>query len=163
MGPDLVLNCVVIYRSFFKLSLYSFPYFLVYLYMCSKLLLSCPSLWDSMDSSPPGSFVHGILQARIRVAMPFSRGSSWLRAQSCISYISSTGRWILYHWCHLGNPYNLYAHINKPNFGKLNMFHFNDLNLSGLLKEKASISISYSDIQIGKNWLFILCERILTV
>ena len=37
----------------------------------------CPTLCDSMDCSPPGSSVHGILQARIPVwvAMPFSRGS----------------------------------------------------------------------------------------
>ena len=41
-------------------------------------LQSCPTLWDPMDYSPPGSFVHGILQARILewVAMPSSRGSS---------------------------------------------------------------------------------------
>ena len=34
-----------------------------------------------MDCSSPGSFVHGILQARILewVAIPFSRGSSRLR------------------------------------------------------------------------------------
>ena len=40
-----------------------------------------------MDCSPPGSSVHGILQARILawVAMPFSRGSSWPRDQTCIS------------------------------------------------------------------------------
>ena len=25
----------------------------------------CPTLWDPMDCSPPGSSVHGILQARI--------------------------------------------------------------------------------------------------
>ena len=36
---------------------------------------SCPTLCDPMDCSPPGSFVHGILQARMLewVAMPFSR------------------------------------------------------------------------------------------
>ena len=36
------------------------------------------TLRDTMDCSPPGSSVHGILQARIleRVAMPSSRGSS---------------------------------------------------------------------------------------
>ena len=35
-----------------------------------------------MDCSPPGSSVHGILQARILewVAIPFSRGSSQLRS-----------------------------------------------------------------------------------
>ena len=40
-----------------------------------------------MDHSPPGSSVHGILQARILewVAMPSSRGSSQLRDQTLIS------------------------------------------------------------------------------
>ena len=39
---------------------------------------SCPTLFDPMDCSSPGSSVHGILQARILkwVAIPFSRGSS---------------------------------------------------------------------------------------
>ena len=39
---------------------------------------------NPMDCSPPGSSVCGILQARIMewVAMPFSKGSSWLRDQT---------------------------------------------------------------------------------
>ena len=38
---------------------------------------SCPTLCESMDCSPPGSSVHGILQAWILwVSMPSSRGSS---------------------------------------------------------------------------------------
>ena len=39
---------------------------------------SRPILWDPIDCHPPGSSVHGILQARILewVAIPFSRGSS---------------------------------------------------------------------------------------
>ena len=41
----------------------------------SKLPQSCPMLCDPVDCSPPGSAVHGILQARIlgRVSMPSSR------------------------------------------------------------------------------------------
>ena len=37
---------------------------------------SCPTLPDPMDCSPPGSYVHGILQARILewVAISFSKG-----------------------------------------------------------------------------------------
>ena len=37
----------------------------------------CPTLFDPMDCSPPGSCVHGILQARILqwVAMPFLQGN----------------------------------------------------------------------------------------
>ena len=39
----------------------------------------CLTLCDPMDCSPPGSSVHGILQARILewVDIPFSRGSPW--------------------------------------------------------------------------------------
>ena len=39
---------------------------------------SCPTLCDPMDCSPPGSSVHGILQARTLewVAILFSRGFS---------------------------------------------------------------------------------------
>ena len=38
----------------------------------------CPSFCDPMDYSPPGSSVHGILQARKleRVAIPFSKETS---------------------------------------------------------------------------------------
>ena len=38
----------------------------------------CPTLFDPMDYSLPGSSVHGILQARILewVAISYSRGSS---------------------------------------------------------------------------------------
>ena len=44
----------------------------------AKSLQSCPTLCDSVDCSPPGSSVHGILQPRIleRVAISFSRESS---------------------------------------------------------------------------------------
>ena len=47
-----------------------------------KVTQSCPTLCDPMDCCPPGSSVHGILQARILecVAISFSRGSSWPRA-----------------------------------------------------------------------------------
>ena len=44
----------------------------------SAVLQSCLALCDSVDCSPPGSSVHGILQTRILewVAMPSSSGSS---------------------------------------------------------------------------------------
>jgi len=52
---------------------------------------------DPMHCSPPGSSVHGVSQARVLewAAISFSRGSSWPRDQTHISYI---GRQILYHW-----------------------------------------------------------------
>ena len=52
---------------------------------------SCPTLWDPLDCSPPGASVHGILHARILewVAISFSRGSSWPRDWTQVSYIAS--------------------------------------------------------------------------
>ena len=52
----------------------------------AKSLRSRPTLWDSMDCSPPGSSVHGLLQARIleSIAMPSSRGSSRSRDRTCV-------------------------------------------------------------------------------
>ena len=46
--------------------------------VCVLVALSCPTLWDSVNCSPPGSSVHGILQARILewVAIPFSKAFS---------------------------------------------------------------------------------------
>ena len=48
---------------------------------------SCPTLYDPMKCSLPGSSVHGILQARIleRVAILFSRGSSHPRDRTQVS------------------------------------------------------------------------------
>ena len=73
--------------------------------MHAKSLQLCPTLCDPMDHSPPGSSPHRILQARILewVAMPSSRGSSIVKYQTHISYISCIGRWVLYHCLHLGS------------------------------------------------------------
>ena len=60
----------------------------------AKSLQSCPTLWDPMDHSLPGSCVYRILQARIQarilewVAMPSSRGSFQPRDWTHISCIA---------------------------------------------------------------------------
>ena len=55
--------------------------------MRARLLQSYLTLCDPTDSSPAGSSVHGILQARIleSVAVLSSRGSSQPRDQTCAS------------------------------------------------------------------------------
>ena len=65
---------------------------------------TCPTLCDPVDCSPPGSSIHGILQARILqwVAIPFSRGSSWPRDQTQVSRIG-------------GRCFNLWATREAPN------------------------------------------------
>ena len=49
--------------------------------LLAESLQWCPTLCNPVDCSPPGSSVHGILQARTLewVAEHFSRGSSWPR------------------------------------------------------------------------------------
>ena len=58
----------------------------LYVFIKVKVLVTqlCPILCDPMDCNPPGSSVHGILQARILkwVAISFSRGSSGPRIES---------------------------------------------------------------------------------
>ena len=48
----------------------------------------CPTLCHPMDCSPPGSSVHEIFQAWVLkwVAISFSRGYSWLRDRTHVSY-----------------------------------------------------------------------------
>ena len=69
-------------------------------YVPAKSLQSCLTLCDAMDSSWPGSLVHGILQARILewVTMPSSKGPpSQPRDRTHVSYVFCIGRWVLYH------------------------------------------------------------------
>ena len=75
---------------------------LIHMCILSSVWLFC----DSVDCSPPGSSVHGISQAGILelVAIFFSKGSSWPRDQTCVSYVSCIGRRILYQ--ELSSGYN---------------------------------------------------------
>ena len=67
---------------------------------------SCLTLCDPMDCSPPGSSVHGILQARTLewVTISSSGRSSWPRdwlpTECCMA---CAGRWVLHQHC-LGSP-----------------------------------------------------------
>ena len=58
--------------------------------LCAKQLQSRLTRCDLVDCSPPGSSVHGVLQARILewVPMPSPRGSSWSRGWNWVSCIA---------------------------------------------------------------------------
>ena len=73
--------------------------------LCPYVLQSCLTFCRPMDCSPPGSSVHGILQARILewVAMPSCKRSSRSRDQTLVSCI---GRWVLYCWRPLGSAWS---------------------------------------------------------
>ena len=78
----------------------------------------CLTLCNPMEWSPPGSSVHGILQARILewITMPSSRGSSQPRdGNPCLLH--------LLHWqadffpqCHLGSPKAFLSSIKASAF-----------------------------------------------
>ena len=60
----------------------------------AKSLQSCPTLWDPIDGSPPGSTVPGILQARTLewVAISFSNARKWkakVKLLSCVRLLAT--------------------------------------------------------------------------
>ena len=60
---------------------------IIFCVCCSESLQSCLNLYDHMDCNSSSSSVHGILQARTLewVAMPSSRGSSWIFLETTFS------------------------------------------------------------------------------
>ena len=78
-----------------------------FLFGHAKLLKLCPTICDTLNCSPPGSSVSGILQARILewVAVPSSEGSSQPRNQNHVSCVSCIGRRVLNDQRHLGSSF----------------------------------------------------------
>ena len=66
--------CVCVYRERID---YMCVYIYTYTYMCvcvcvhAKSIMSGPALCNSVDYSPPGSSIHGVLQARILSGLSF--------------------------------------------------------------------------------------------
>ena len=83
----------------------------------SEVAQSCPTLFDPMDSSQPGSSIHGIFQAKILecVAISFSRGSSWPRDRIWVSCIVGR-RFTVWATRGVSKLYNvcLYIHTQLP-------------------------------------------------
>ena len=103
--------------------------------VCS-VVLSCPTLYDSLDCSTPGSSVHGILLARILewVGIFYSKGASPPRDQNCISCVTCISRQIIYHcatWEAIFYYNTLFAVKNWKNTEKYiphkSSFYFYDL------------------------------------
>ena len=74
----------------------------------SEVAQSCPTLCDPVNCSPPGAFVHGILQARILewVAISFSNGDGGTLQKNITGMCGSAHR----VWATLGLP-PLTAHV----------------------------------------------------
>ena len=94
--------------------------------VCVLAAQLCPTLCNPMDCSPPGSPVHGILQARIMewVAISFSRGSSRPRDRiriscitgGCFTILATREAWSESHSVMSDSlwPHGLYSSWNSP-------------------------------------------------
>ena len=82
------LMCTAKWFGYIYICIYS--YIFIFLYMLCLVAQSCLTLCDAMGCSPPGSSVHGILQARILewIAMPSSRGSSQHRDRTQVFHVA---------------------------------------------------------------------------
>ena len=104
-----------------------------------KKVKSCPTLYNPMDYSLPGSSVHGIFQARIPEwnAISFSMGSFQRRDQTWISHTASRlhticatkearkltlGQGQLANWNDLCSPHSIPALKKSPTLGTLKPF-----------------------------------------
>ena len=115
------------------------------MYMCS-VAQWCPTLCDPMDCSPPGSSVHGILQARILewIAIPFSRGIfPTLGLNPGLPHC----RQILYHLSHQGNSYQLHSHPASIDLGMLDLRKHEETNTHFQGTERATCPTSQTGIQ----------------
>ena len=77
---------------------------------------SCPTHFDPMNCSSPGSSVHGVFQVRIleQVAVSYFRAFSWPRDWTCISYIAG---WFCTIWAIKDSKFScsaiyIYVHLS---------------------------------------------------
>ena len=84
-----------------------------YMHACSVSKL-CPTLCDSMDRSPPGSSLYGILQARILVGCHFLlQGIFPHLGVEPVSQVPCIGRQVLYHQCYLWSPNKTHDNMDE--------------------------------------------------
>ena len=99
----------------------------------------CPTVCTPMDCNSPGSSAHGILQARIleQVVISFSRGSSWPRDQTWVSWIA--GRFFTV-WATGEAPYTLQRSLS---LSRANSRSTSSTAIGGLCCALLSITLLY--------------------
>ena len=104
----------------------------------TKSLQSCPTLCDPIDSSPPGSTVPGILQARTLewVAISFSNAWKWKMKVKSLSRVR-----------HLATPWTA-AHQVPPSMGFSRQVYWSGVPLPSPPYDYYSIIYSIQDMKI---------------
>ena len=141
------------------LHLYPLLHLYICLWVCAKLLQSCPTLCDPVDCSPPGSSVHRILRARILdwVDMPSSKKYSWPRNWnhiSCRVFTTEPLRKHLY--------IHIYAYIYISSVVQLCLTLCNpmDCSIPALTNPRGLLKLIYIESVMPSNHL-ILCRPLL--
>ena len=113
---------------------------------------------DPTDGSPPGSSVHGILQARIRegVAVPSSRGSSRPRDGTHDSGVSCTGRRVLHRLSR-----HLLSGLSPRSLGNCGLTAAACQDLASALNENQSLThLCLSGDELGSEGMSLLCRAV---
>ena len=135
--------------------------------VCAQL---CLTLFDPVDYSPPGSPVHGILQARILewVAISFSRGSFWPRDQTSIFCVSCIASGFFTTWA-MGKPLGIIYASRLLSFYFIpyqedqRLDFFSIIHTTNLFTEFISTDNSadtiWSEISFSYNWNYLVTEQ----
>ena len=153
-----------------KCSLESVIFFKRSLLLLLLSLQSCPTLCDPIDSSPPGSPIPGILQARTLewVAISFSTAWKWTFPFYCfplflcidhwgrLSYLSlvffgTAFKWVYLSFSPLPFTFILFSAICKASSD--NYFAFLHLSFLGMILITASYKISQTSIHSSSGTL----------
>ena len=81
--------------------------------------------------------------------MPSSRGSSWPKNQTSISYVSCFGTWVLYYWHHVGSPRKT--------------FKYPQINFHVQVRSKGTKTAARNRIGGGVQFFFFLVNLILKI
>jgi len=125
-------------------------YFLKVAATAAKLFQSCPTLCDPIDSSPPGSPVPGILQARTLewVAISFSNAWKWKVKVKSLSHVQllaipwTAAYWLLHPWDFPGKSTGVGCHC---------LLHSWSLSLTF----KGSGALAFRYFWIRRNYIFL--------
>ena len=114
----------------------------------AKLLQSCPTLCDSIDGSPPGSPIPGILQARTLEWVAISLSNTWkwkvkVKSQSCPT---------------LRNPKDCSLPGSSAHgIFQARVLEWGAIAFSAFLKQKQKQLFVISSFQFPKNLLLVVC------
>ena len=125
--------------------------------VCALVAQSCLTLCDPVDYSPPSSSVHGILQARILewVAMPSSRGSSWLRDRTCVSWDSGITGGFLYCWSTRENQVQFFTTWNMHLLCSTWNIWWLQFSIKHSIHRKSKLSKN-----IWMSWVLVICNAL---